>query len=281
MPTSLGSEELQRLDPMLLAHSFFSAKVEDLALLRGLRKLCERGIKEGWNEGTFRRYAREWMQEATAPNGEPYNGEESRKAWSEEERRTYERDVRHIDSLARLKLIFRTQMAIASEYTAWQHGMSEQQRYDFPAWEFYRQPGAITKRRDHVEHEGDIVLKTDYDYWLARNNPNFGGFDVPWPPFGYNSWMHIAPVDRDTCESLGLIHRDDPVQPLPYGSDGKPMWGIPESDLTEQLSTKNVNHLTDEERRTLAEWCAKQGIVVSQPDNGKMKLTPTDSNRNN
>ncbi len=275
MPTPLGSAELARLDPLFKAHSFFSAKVEDIALLRGLRELCERGMREGWNEGTFRRYAREWMREVTAPDGAPYNGEDERMNWGEEERRTYERDVRHIDSMARLKLIFRTQMAIASEYTTWQHGMSEQQRYDYPAWEFYRQPGAITKRRDHVEHEGDIVLKTDYDYWLARNAPDFGGFGVPWPPFGYNSWMHIAPVDRDTCESLGLIHRKAPAQPLPTGADGKPMWGLPEKDLTAQLSTKSVKALTDAERQELANWCRKQGVDVSLPNtDGTVTLTP-------
>lgn len=97
---------------------------------------------------------------------------------------------------------------------------------DYPGWKFVRNPGAKTFRKDHVEHQGEVRLKTDFDYWLARNDPSFGGFNNPYPPFGFNSWMWTSPVSRAKCVRLGLVAEGEEVslsdgQRRQWGLDGK------------------------------------------------------------
>jgi len=63
-------------------------------------------------------------------------------------------------------------------------------------------------------NEGVVKLKTDLPFWLSMNDPAFGGFGVPWGPWGFNSGMGEQDEDRDTAEQLGLIKPGEKPQPI-------------------------------------------------------------------
>lgn len=203
-PSPFNTREWARVDAKIRTGAFFSATIEDEHLLEGLRSLCQAGINEGWQDAMFVRLAKQWM----ADNG--YNGQSERLAtMTPEESIAYENNVRFIDSRARLKLIFRTQAEMAAGMTQRARDFEPQMLYLRPGWRFVRRPGAKTFRQDHVDHENDIRLKSEEEYWLARNDPEFGGFNNPGPPFGFNSWMWVSPVSRQDCVKAGCMSPEE------------------------------------------------------------------------
>ena len=52
-----------------------------------------------------------------------------------------------------------------------------------------------------------IALKTD-PIWREINR-----FGVDYPPFDFNSGMDVVDVDRDEAEAIGLLARDEVVEP--------------------------------------------------------------------
>ena len=53
-------------------------------------------------------------------------------------------------------------------------------------------------------------LKTDYQFWAQEMNAkSLGGFEVPWPPYGFNSYMEQEDVSRAEAERLGLLKKGD------------------------------------------------------------------------
>lgn len=224
MPTSMDTKELARLDPIIRQRSFFSAKVECKELLDGIRSFVQECIEEGTTEGEFIHRVNQWLRENAEFLGEDYPNSKVRfEEWGEEEARRYEHSVRHIDSLARLRLIFRTQAEMCAGFSDFLRDMEPQALADYPGWKFVRTPGAKTFRKDHVEHQGEVRLKTDFDYWLARNDPSFGGFNNPYPPFGFNSWMWTSPVSYAKCVRLGLLEDGEEVT---LSDEQRKQWGL-------------------------------------------------------
>lgn len=212
VPSPMSTAEWAAVEPAVRNGAFFSAGVEDAHLLEALRQNMDRAIAEGWTQQEFIAAMNQWLREHVDPaTGRPYIDEEAREDMTPEEREAHERKITNIDSVARLKLIFRTQAELASGWAQFRHDMSPERLRKYPAWEFYRKPGAKTFRKDHVKHQGEIRLKTDFDYWMARNSKDQGGFQNPFPPFGFNSWMWVLEVDRDECEDLGLLKPGEPA----------------------------------------------------------------------
>lgn len=212
VPSPMSTAEWAAVEPAVRNGAFFSAGVEDAHLLEALRQNMDRAIAEGWTQQEFIAAMKQWLREHVDPaTGRPYIDEEAREDMTPEEREAHERKITNIDSVARLKLIFRTQAELASGWAQFRHDMSPERLRKYPAWEFYRKPGAKTFRKDHVAHTGEIRLKTDFDYWMARNSKDQGGFQNPFPPFGFNSWMWVLEVDRDECEDLGLLQPGEPA----------------------------------------------------------------------
>ncbi|MDO5450105.1 MAG: hypothetical protein Q4F30_04345 [Akkermansia sp.] len=215
VPSPMRTEEWAMVEPAARNGAFFSAGVEEAHLLDALHGFMDQAISEGLSQQEFITRMKEWLSENINPEtGRPYIDPEEREAMTPEEREKYERDVRNIDSAVRLKLIFRTQAEMASGWKQFRDEMAPERLQKYPGWEFYRKPGAKTFRKDHVAHQGEIRLKTDFDYWMARNSADQGGFQNPFPPFGFNSFMWVLPVDRDECEELGLLQPGEPA-PMP------------------------------------------------------------------
>ncbi|MBB5351354.1 hypothetical protein HNR46_001590 [Haloferula luteola] len=129
-------------------------------------------------------------------------------------------DVTDLRSAARLKLIFDTNIRQAFGYGKWRQSMSPAVRRAFPAARFVRVRGVKEPRLRHAAGEGDVRLKTDFDFWAKwHNDPLIGGFGVPWEPYGFHSGMGQQDVRREEAERLGL-KVNEPAPKTPGFNEG-------------------------------------------------------------
>lgn len=266
-PSSRTAAQWAALTAQERAGKFFIACVEDERLLLELQKLVDECIDEGVSEAEFVHRASLLLGEITDPaTGRPYYDPAGREGLTDEEHIAYDRDVTNLDSSARLKLLFRTQSEIAHGVQFWLECMEPRRLAMYPAWRFVRQPGARTKREDHVEHENDVRLITDYDYWLARNSPDFGGFNNPYPPFGYNSWMRVEPVPREEAEALGLIAPGEPVTVPP---ELEALLAVAWEHAIDQSNTASISSLPPEAQERIIQRCENAGLTLTPTPDGK------------
>jgi len=121
-----------------------------------------------------------------------------------------ETDLEDIRSIARLQLVFDTQVEAAQEYGFWAQGMEPAVLRAFPAARFIRVRPVMVPRAIHAANEGEVRRKDDMEFWLAMNED----FGVPWGPWGFNSGMGVEDVGRREAMRLGLVTPDAPVEPV-------------------------------------------------------------------
>lgn len=112
-----------------------------------------------------------------------------------------------------LTMVFNTYCEQRSTLTDWQIKMNNEDWLNlYPAARFVRRPGAISKRQRHIDAEGMVKRWDDFAFWTFQNGADIGGFDVPWGPFGYNSYMIQVPVERKEAEKLGLVRKGERIK---------------------------------------------------------------------
>ena len=127
------------------------------------------------------------------------------------------KDVTELGSISRLSLIYKTNMDSAHGYGRWKQGNKPSIIKLWPAQRFVRDFNVQEPRPRHEESIGDVRLKSDTAYWADyQNDSEIGGFNVPWPPFGFNSAMGVEDVSRADAISLGL-NVDDAEPPEEVG----------------------------------------------------------------
>ena len=218
-PSGMDSKEWAALNAAINENKFFSSKVENIRLLERLHRLIKNyltGEKETLPNGEtvikvgsaadFSNQALQWLQtEGLVP--------------PDAEGPKYHNDIKNIGALARLKLIFKTNVRQSIGAAQWEASMKPANLKAWPAFRFIRFPGAKTKRLVHVVNEDAVRLKTDFTFWADEMNAaSLGGFEVPWPPFGFNSYMDQEPVSREECERLGLLKPGEPLK-RPRGAE--------------------------------------------------------------
>ena len=218
-PSGMDSKEWAALNAAMNENKFFSSKVENIRLLERLHRLIKNyltGEKETLPNGEtvikvgsaadFSNQALQWLQtEGLVP--------------PDAEGPKYHNDIKNIGALARLKLIFKTNVRQSIGAAQWEASMNPANLKAWPAFRFIRFPGAKTKRLVHVVNEDAVRLKTDFTFWADEMNAaSLGGFEVPWPPFGFNSYMDQEPVSREECERLGLLKPGEPLK-RPRGAE--------------------------------------------------------------
>lgn len=248
-PSSNTTADWNTVSAAIRNNSFFSACVEDERLLGALQKLVGEAAENGWSVGGFIDEALQKL-EAIAISPETVRDDKFRDS--------YER----LYDVERLRLIYLTQWELSDGFRRFNEAFSPYQLYAYPAWEFHRQPGAKeeNKRADHVQHEGEIRLKTDIDYWLDRNRPEIGGFGNPYGPWGFNSWMRELPVRRREAEALGLIQPGEKLTVPP----GLAEWGLPQA--LDGMGRAGTSDLTPDQQQNVIDRCDKEGIKVVRED---------------
>lgn len=122
--------------------------------------------------------------------------------------------IDNVVSNARLQLIFNTNTEQAQTFANWQMRVMDPSILNqWPAARFERRPGARTFRDRHVAAEGQVRRYDDFEFWLFQNAADIGGFEVPWGPWGFNSYMRQTPVSRAEAERLGLVRPGEVLVP--------------------------------------------------------------------
>lgn len=121
-------------------------------------------------------------------------------------------DVEDIRSMARLNLIFDTQVRSAYGYGQWKQGMTPAALAAFPAARLVRERGVKLPRPRHQANLGEVLLKTDPRWAEYHNGRDIGGFGVPWGPYGFNSGVTQRNVSRAEAVKLGLQVQDHPLK---------------------------------------------------------------------
>ena len=197
------------------SRAFFSANVESTRFLQRAKDLIDRymdrqievvvdadgverpALRVG-SRADFVRQMREFMVAEGMATPEEFKGKQG--------------NIKQLSSLSRLQLIFDTNIAQAEGFARWKQGQTPIILDAYPAARFVRHAGARVKRRRHQENENVVKLKNDHAWWaLYQNGQDIGGFEVPYPPYGYNSHMDYVDVSRKEATKLGLLKKNEPV----------------------------------------------------------------------
>ena len=258
-PSGMSAREWADLLPADRLNAMFSAYVEDARLMQALHDLLDYCMSRGATASEFIRLARDWMER----NDFVHKGQRidiNHPELTTEETQRYQRDVRNIDSSARLRLIYDTNVRQCYGQASWSRQAMPPLIQAFPAYRFTRFPGAKVKRLRHEVGEGDVRLKQDYEYWARyQNSRDIGGFEVPWAPFGYNSYMQQQPVSRAECEELGLLKPGDVVRP----ERGKAFGLNLEEDYKRGKGTASTRQMSQPVKETLLDRLKNGGITVT------------------
>lgn len=191
----------------LRERAFFSATVENVRALAAMQdKLLKRAA----------------LVREDAAHGEAYVGAGSfiadlKKVLKEEGIMPAGGGMRDITSAARLKLIYDHHTASAANFARWKTGQDPVALDNFPAQELLRVEDREQKRdwRGRWTAAGGqlyggrmIALKSD-PVWQRISR-----FNTPWPPFDFGSGMGVESVSREDAEQLGLLKRDERVEPV-------------------------------------------------------------------
>jgi hypothetical protein len=210
-PSWFRSREWATVDPAIRNRSFFSATIGSAKVLNKFRSMLL-DWQEGATEQTpggiaykevglakFRERAAEFLIQEGLAKEDDYADQR----------------IQNVISNSRLQLIYNTNLEQAATFAAWQARMRDPYEINRrPAARFSRRSGAIIQRPRHTAAEGDVRRYDDFAYWTFQNGNDIGGFDVPWGPFGFNSYMVQEPVSRAEAERLGLVQKGE-VIPVP------------------------------------------------------------------
>ena len=215
-PSSFRTADWNALGPAIRQRSFFSATVTSAKALNRMRNMLLN-----------------WQSGATETVTNPSTGAEETvyKVNSLAEFRERAADLLVSEGLAtpedfpdnkitnvignaRLQLIFNTNTEQAQTFADWHMRVTNQRTLNrWPAARFVRRPGARIKRQRHVDAEGQVRRYDDFAFWTFQNGADIGGFEVPWGPFGFNSYMRQEPVNRKEAEKLGLVRPGEVLVP--------------------------------------------------------------------
>ncbi len=213
LPSGLDSFSWSRMPVALRERAFFSSRLESARVLQAMQDYLgdylanDRAIEShGGLRATGRAEFVANMRELAIREGlgrvDPQTGEISPEI--------RESDLRDIRSLARLQLIFDTQVEAAQEYGYWKQGQDPDILEVFPAQRFIRVRPVMAPRPYHEAALGEVRRKDDLQFWLSLNRD----FGVPWGPWGFNSGCGVEDVDRDEAVELGVMREADEVRPV-------------------------------------------------------------------
>jgi hypothetical protein len=266
-PSSFNSAQWKAVAPAIRQVSFFSATVNKMRVL-----------------SAYKRMLTDWIEGATEEVNGPYGQATAYKVGSQADFVMQSRELlikeglaspedfkderlSNIGSSERLKLVFNTNIQQAQQLTTWQRKVSNPDYINqFPAARFIRTPGVTSPRPRHIAAENEVRRWDDFEFWLFQNAADIGGFEVPWGPWGFNSYMLQEPVKRKEAERLGLVKPGEIVKPI----DGS-RWGAP-ADKLKDGTKANIKAIPLEiSAQGQAELKAQFGSDFIN-DNGKISL---------
>jgi hypothetical protein len=230
LPTSLTSEEIMALDPMIRKHGVFSAKVEDARHLTVLDNIIAMVLDPERNPDGSKRQPGQYMNEARAREllranleqlgYEPAEGEEG--------------GIKDLRSEQRIRMQLDYPVSFARNF-----GHSKQMNDPDILDEF---PGQRLLPSYAEEPRGDQWWEARWkaaglpgpfgsDFVALKSDPGWQRlsiFGYPYPPFAWGSKREVEDVDRETCEAYGLIAPGDTPDPMDLGESNPLVATLPD-----------------------------------------------------
>lgn len=217
---TLDSAEWSKVPYQLRERAFFSSKVNDIKTLQEVKTRVEAALT--WKPGDTSAPVMDSGLFAKEMRGILING--GVRTADATELGT----LKDIMSTQRMKLVFDTQTAMARGWSEMKTGMDPDLLDAFPGYHFTRlmpkrnpRPGGYwdaqwSQAVAAARGVGCILspkmgLKTS-PVWQALGN--LGPFGNPFAPFAYGSGMGLEDADRYTCESVGLLKKDEVIEPM-------------------------------------------------------------------
>lgn len=212
LPTNLSSAELSRIPADILERAFFSARESNAEVLQRLFTV----IGEYVNGNLDLASARLEIKKIQAAIGYAPSGEDAG-------------TLRDRASDERINLQIRMNAQSAAGYGYWLQSQSH--LLQWPCQELLRVGYRRTHRQWSGEDDSAEIIKGEpvIGRWREQGGQLYGEnrmialvnapiwsainrFEVPYPPFDFNSGMGVAGVNRQNALSLGVITKDAPVQ---------------------------------------------------------------------
>lgn len=214
VPAGIGSAqwgEISQLYPGLSETAQFSAYLESARTLERINLRVREAVAglrrslEGGGEGAFSSrsaFINEIRQLIIDETGIPFDGTQG--------------TIQDPTSEARLRLIYDIQVGRAVGYAGWKAEQNPSVLAAAPAQELIR-VGQRRVPRDWITrwreaggefYQGRMIARKDDPIWTRISR-----FGTPFPPFDFNSGMGLRDVLRREALQLGVITKDDVIQP--------------------------------------------------------------------
>lgn len=242
-PTDLTTREMQLLDAQLRERMFWSATVNNARVVQNMHAVSN-ALASGKISMSDARLTISKMLQKTGYK--PADGTKG--------------SIRDLTTTRRLNLILQTNLEMARGYA---HHAEAQEDLDlYPCQELIRIRNSRVPRdwetRWHASggklYNGRMIAEINSPIWK-----NISRFDLPYPPFDFNSGMGVMPVRRDEAIKLGVISADNVQERKELPS------------MNENLEAK-IENVTSELKAKISEQL--QGLAHWQGD----KLVFTDPN---
>ena len=199
LPTDFRTRLLAEIAPQLRERAFFSAGVTNADFLEQAKSAIEE-LAAGTTDRATKRAELKTLLDSLSYN--PVPGEEG--------------TLTDLSSDRRLNVILDTNLQMAQGYGTWTQGQDPAVLDQWPAQELIRLidsevPRDWPARWAEAGGEffgGRMIALKNAPIWK-----DISRFELPYPPFDFNSGMDVQDIDRDEAMQLGLIDRDTEIAP--------------------------------------------------------------------
>lgn len=235
--TSADFERLARLEPAVLERATFSATLELARALDGIERGTQAILAGKTDQATVRLELKKIFEREGYTAAPEIAG-------TLQDFRTDER----------LNLIIETNVELARGYGQWLQGQQADVLDEWPAQELIRVRDA-EKPRDWQQRwidAGGVFRADSGNRMIAlKNDPiwsRLSRFNLPYPPFDYNSGMDLRDVDRDEAEALGLLDAGTVLLPQDrdFNADLQAAPAVRSNWLVEGLEATGVGEFRDD-----------------------------------
>lgn len=203
LPTDFRTQLLQQIPAQLRERAFFSAGVTNTEFLDRANSAIDDLVSGRVDRATKRAELKKLLESLSY---QPVPGEEG--------------TLTDLSSDARLNLILDNNVQMAQGYGNWKQGQDPDILDQWPAQELIRVRDSRVPR-DWPARWSEAGGTFFGDRMIAlKNDPiwkEISAFDLPYPPFDFNSGMDVTDIDRDTAIEAGLIDRDTELLPQDRG----------------------------------------------------------------
>ena len=251
VPTELTTREMQLLDAQLRERMFWSATVNNAKVVQNMHAVTN-ALASGKISISDARLTISKMLQKTGYK--PADGTKG--------------SIRDLTTTRRLNLILQTNLEMARGYA---HYAEAQEDLDiYPCQELIRTRNSRVPRDWELRwkekggklYNGRMIAEINSPIWK-----NISRFDLPYPPFDFNSGMGVMPIRRDEAIKLGVISEGSIQQAQSLPSMNANLTAQI-TNATPQLKAQISNHL-----QGLAEW--KGDTLIFTDPNGTKPYSDT------